>query len=78
MHGSIGQLIALRNTLQQRHNNLAFAVPYPTMNFGYINGGDAANRICACCELHLDIRPLPGMTLYNINQLVHQALEPIS
>ncbi|QLH64164.1 acetylornithine deacetylase [Serratia symbiotica] len=78
MHGSIGQLIALRNTLQQRYNNPAFAVPYPTMNFGYINGGDAANRICACCELHLDIRPLPGMTLDNINQLVHQALEPIS
>lgn len=78
MHGSICQLIALRNTLQQRYNNPVFAVPYPSMNFGYINGGDAVNCICACCELHLDIRPLPSMTLDNINQLVHQALEPIS
>ena len=28
------------------------------MNFGHIHGGDAANRICGCCELHMDIRPL--------------------
>nr|WP_313259575.1 acetylornithine deacetylase [Serratia bockelmannii] len=78
MHESIGRLMELRKTLQERYNNPAFAVPYPTMNFGHISGGDAANRICACCELHLDIRPLPGMTLDNINELMHQALEPMS
>jgi acetylornithine deacetylase len=78
MHESIGRLMELRKTLQERYNNPAFAVPYPTMNFGHISGGDAANRICACCELHLDIRPLPGMTLDNINELMHQALEPVS
>ncbi|MNV62119.1 Acetylornithine deacetylase [compost metagenome] len=78
MHDTIGRLMELRKTLQERYNNPAFAVPYPTMNFGHISGGDAANRICACCELHLDIRPLPGMTLDNINELMHQTLEPIS
>ncbi|VTP68499.1 Acetylornithine deacetylase [Serratia rubidaea] len=78
MHESIGHLMELRKTLQERYNNPAFAVPYPTMNFGHINGGDAANRICACCELHLDIRPLPGMTLENINELMHSALAPVS
>ncbi|WP_162473638.1 acetylornithine deacetylase [Serratia microhaemolytica] len=77
MHEATSHLIALRNTLQQHYHNPAFAVPYPTMNFGYINGGDAANRICACCELHLDIRPLPGMTLEHLNELLQQALEPV-
>lgn len=78
MHESITHLMALRNTLRERYNNPAFAIPYPTMNFGHISGGDAANRICACCELHMDIRPLPGMTLDNINELLQQALEPVS
>ncbi|MGL5385154.1 MAG: acetylornithine deacetylase [Enterobacterales bacterium] len=78
MHDSIGHLMTLRKTLQERYNNPAFAVPYPTMNFGHISGGDAANRICACCELHMDIRPLPGMTLDNINELLHEALAPVS
>jgi len=78
MHESISGLIKLRNTLQERYNNPAFTVPYPTMNFGHINGGDAANRICACCELHLDVRPLPGLTLENLNELITEALEPVS
>ncbi len=38
-----------------------FAVPYPTLNFGHICGGDNPNRICPSCELHFDLRPLPGM-----------------
>ena len=33
------------------------------MNLGHIHGGDNPNRICAHCELHFDIRPLPGMDL---------------
>ena len=41
MHESIGRLMELRKTLQERYNNPAFAVPYPTMNFGHISGGDA-------------------------------------
>jgi acetylornithine deacetylase len=33
------------------------------LNLGHIHGGDNPNRICADCELHIDIRPLPGMSL---------------
>ncbi|MDR0219697.1 MAG: acetylornithine deacetylase [Enterobacteriaceae bacterium] len=77
MHESITQLISLRNTLQERYHNPAFAIPYPTMNFGHIHGGDAANRICACCELHLDIRPLPGLTLQDLDEALNDALESV-
>ena len=42
------------------------------------HGGDASNRICACCELHMDIRPLPGMTLNELNGLLNDALAPVS
>ncbi|PHM26258.1 acetylornithine deacetylase [Xenorhabdus budapestensis] len=77
MHESITQLMKLRNTLQERYHNPAFSIPYPTMNFGHIHGGDAANRICACCELHMDIRPLPGLTLQDLNEALNEVLEPV-
>ncbi|PHM47260.1 acetylornithine deacetylase [Xenorhabdus miraniensis] len=77
MYESITRLIELRNTLQERYHNPAFVIPYPTMNFGHIHGGDAANRICACCELHMDIRPLPGLTLQDLNGLLNETLEPV-
>lgn len=47
---------SLKSIVQPR-----FAVPYPTLNFGHICGGDNPNRICPSCELHFDLRPLPGM-----------------
>lgn len=78
MHDSIGHLLTLRNTLKDRYQHDAFNIPYPTMNLGHIHGGDAPNRICACCELHMDIRPLPGMTLNDIDELLNQALAPVS
>ncbi|PHM38630.1 acetylornithine deacetylase [Xenorhabdus innexi] len=77
MHESITQLMKLRHTLQERYHNPAFVIPYPTMNFGHIHGGDAANRICACCELHMDIRPLPGLTLQDLNEALNESLEPV-
>jgi len=61
MHTVIQTLIDYRHELQESHQNPAFEVPAPTMNLGYIHGGDNPNRICAECELHLDLRPLPGM-----------------
>ncbi|WJV62640.1 acetylornithine deacetylase [Pectobacteriaceae bacterium CE70] len=78
MHEAISHLMVLRNTLQERYHNPAFHIPYPTMNFGHIHGGDASNRICACCDLHMDIRPLPGMALNDVNGLVTEALAPVS
>jgi acetylornithine deacetylase len=78
MHDAIGHLMTLRNQLKERYHHNGFAIPYPTMNFGHIHGGDAANRICGCCELHMDIRPLPGLTLTDIHEMLTQTLEPVN
>ena len=61
MSAALAELANLRSEWQQRYRNEQFAVSTPTMNFGYINGGDNPNRICGCCELQFDVRPLPGM-----------------
>ena len=63
MHQAIGAVLRWRQELQQKYRNPAFAVEVPTLNLGHIHGGDNPNRICAECELHFDIRPLPGMDL---------------
>ena len=61
MYSVIGALREWRNELQQKHHDARFAVPVPTLNLGHIHGGDNPNRICPECELHIDLRPLPGM-----------------
>jgi acetylornithine deacetylase len=61
MHRAIGAILAWRGELQQKHHNPAFPVAVPTLNLGHIHGGDNPNRICGECELHIDLRPLPGM-----------------
>jgi acetylornithine deacetylase len=63
MHRVIGELMAWREELQQRYRHPAFAVEVPTLNLGYIRGGDNPNRICGQCELQFDLRPLPGMEI---------------
>jgi acetylornithine deacetylase len=63
MHQALDELIAWRSDLQAHYRNPLFAVEVPTVNLGHIHGGDNPNRICAECELHFDIRPLPGMDL---------------
>jgi len=63
MHRVMTALMALRDDLVTRHREPAFDVPGPTLNLGKIRGGDSANRICAECELHVDMRLLPGMDL---------------
>ncbi|TVP11230.1 acetylornithine deacetylase [Shewanella sp. KCT] len=78
MHQVIGQLLKLKQHLTEHYREEAFSVPYPTMNFGHIHGGDAANRICGCCDLHLDIRPLPGLPLEVLEQLLIQYLAELS
>lgn len=67
----------LRNDLQQKYHNPLFAVPYPTLNLGVIQGGDAINRICACCELHYDLRPLPELSVNDLEEMVQQKLRPL-
>jgi len=61
MQEIMGDLMAWRQELEQRYHHPAFALPSPTLNLGHIHGGDNFNRICGDCELHLDLRVLPGM-----------------
>jgi len=63
MHQVLGDLLAWRDEMQRDHRDPHFQVPVPTLNFGHIHGGDNPNRICGQCELHIDLRPLPGMEL---------------
>lgn len=71
MYRVIGSILAWRNDLQLHHHNPLFAVPVPTLNLGHIHGGDNPNRICAECELHLDLRPLPGMDIHALRAELH-------
>lgn len=68
MHAIIGELLDFRSELKSRYHNPAFDVPFPTLNLGHIHGGDNPNRICAECELHFDLRPLPGMDIDELRQ----------
>lgn len=68
MHKVIAAILAWRETLQQSHRDPNFAVPYPTLNLGHIHGGDNPNRICGECELHIDLRPLPGMSTDHLRE----------
>ena len=70
----LNELIAWRSDLQRRYRNPLFAVDVPTLNLGHIHGGDNPNRICAQCELHFDIRPLPGMDLDTLRAEIDQRL----
>ncbi len=75
MHEVIGELLRWRAELQARYHNPLFEVAVPTLNLGHIHGGDNPNRICADCELHIDIRPLPGMTLDDLREALQSRLQ---
>ncbi|MDH2997506.1 acetylornithine deacetylase [Pasteurellaceae bacterium LFhippo2] len=77
MHEVTGRMMTMRDQLKQKYRNDLFEVPYPTMNFGNIQGGDAINRICACCELQLDMRPLPNLAVQDLEDLMRQNLAPL-
>ena len=74
MHRVIGALLDWRAELQAQHINDQFAVPVPTLNLGHIHGGDNPNRICASCELQIDLRPLPGMALEELRADIHDCV----
>ena len=71
MHAVISALLAWRAELQRQYHRNDFKVPAPTMNLGRIRGGDSANRICAECELSLDLRILPGMSVAECRERLH-------
>lgn len=72
MHRVIGALLAFREELARRYRNPAFQVPVPTLNLGHIHGGDNPNRICPQCELHFDLRLLPGMRVEAVRAELHE------
>lgn len=74
MHTVLGELLAWRGELQAAHRDELFKVPVPTLNLGHIHGGDNPNRICAACELHIDLRPLPGMSLAELRAVMQSRL----
>lgn len=77
MHEVISELLATKQEMAANYQQAAFEVPYPTLNLGHIHGGDAANRICACCELHLDMRPLPGMNIDDLYGMLNSRLHDL-
>jgi len=77
MHKVIGELLRWRGELQAEHRNPLFDVPVPTLNLGHIHGGDSPNRICADCELHIDLRPLPGMEIGALRHIMQTRLATV-
>ena len=75
MHQVIGEIMAWREELQRDFHDPQFKVPMPTLNLGHIHGGDNPNRICGECELHIDLRPLPGMALDDLRRSLKQRLD---
>lgn len=77
MHGVMTELLSIRAELQSTYQNLGFKVNVPTMNFGCIHGGDNPNRICGRCEMEFDLRPLPGMSMDSLRNMISERLHPI-
>jgi acetylornithine deacetylase len=79
MYRVMGALMAWREELAETHRDPRFKVPFPTLNLGHIRGGDNPNRICAECELSIDVRLMPGMgvreTRAELERRVRGALE---
>ncbi|MBD3658110.1 MULTISPECIES: acetylornithine deacetylase [Marinobacter] len=78
MHEAMGELLALRAGWQEKYRNPNFRVQVPTLNLGCIHGGDNPNRICARCELHFDLRPLPGMRMDELRQAILNRMQPLA
>lgn len=78
MNQVMSELLKLRSEWQLQYRNPGFAVQTPTLNLGCIHGGDGANRICAECELHFDLRTLPGMDNEEIRAAINARLQPLA
>jgi acetylornithine deacetylase len=78
MHWVMTDILAFRSELQQQYNNPLFSVAVPTLNLGCIHGGDNPNRICGQCELHFDLRALPGMNNDELHAALGQRLKPLA
>lgn len=78
MHEIIQAMLNYRDTLGKQFVNKDFAVPIPTLNLGHICGGDNPNRICGQCELHYDLRILPGMDIEIVRNNLHDIIKEVA
>lgn len=78
MHEFIGELLKYRDGLQHQYHDPAFEIPTPTMNLGHIHGGDNSNRICGDCELLIDIRYLPNMSIEQLIADIDELAETVA
>lgn len=67
-------LEGLQATFAEKYRATEFEVPEPTINLGFIRGGDNANRICGQCEMHIDVRLNPGMTVDGVRSAIRDAV----
>ena len=78
MYRVLSELLAFRAWMTEHYRNPAFDVEFPTLNLGCIHGGDNPNRICGQCELHFDLRPLPGMDLDELRAMIRERLDRVA
>ena len=78
MHQVLTALLAQRDAWMAEYQHPGFEVATPTLNLGHIHGGDNPNRICGQCDLHYDIRLLPGMDPQVVRQTIRQRLAMIA
>ena len=74
----LNELEQFKQELINKYINHDFVVPVPTLNLGHIHGGDNPNRICTECELHIDVRPLPGMQIESLREELHTRIIKIA
>lgn len=73
----LNELEHFKQDLAKKYINHDFVVPVPTLNLGHVHGGDNPNRICGDCELHIDLRPLPGMQIEMLRDELHERITKI-
>lgn len=78
LHGVLAELIAYRETLQQRCLHAAFDVAYPTLNLGCVHGGDNPNRICGQAEVHFDVRVTPGLSNAEVRAEIGERMQRLA
>ena len=78
MHTVMSELMDYRAELQKQYSHSGFSVPTPTLNLGCIHGGDNPNRICGQCELHFDLRFIPGMNMGQLRTGIETRLQKVA
>ena len=78
MYEVIHAILQYRHALADQFRDESFSVPVPTLNLGHIHGGDNPNRICANCELHYDLRVLPGMNIDIVRENLREQLTKVA